>query len=116
MVDLVIEQEQHQHSHYGTGGCFSSQAAAPLPGPTPVPAAESQSQDLISQGQQAIGLIDGIYKLVEPHVLDAKNTGDETNNLKRLIGPWWKEAFEKSVIVVTSLSVSSLGQALIKTI
>lgn len=63
------------------GGCFASQAVAPVAALTTGPAADSQSQGLIHQGQQAVGLIDGIYKLVGPYVLDAKNERDETNNL-----------------------------------
>ena len=67
------------------GGCFSSpqtgpQAVAQAAQPAAAQAAPPPS-DPLSQGlgdaQQAIGLIDGIYKVVEPAVLEANNKRNE---------------------------------------
>ena len=44
--------------------------------------------------QQAVGLIDGIYQLVAPAILESKNKRNERDELKRLIGPWWDQAFQ----------------------
>jgi hypothetical protein len=38
--------------------------------------------------QQAVGLIDSIYKIVEPAIFNAIKKRDETNYMKKFIGPW----------------------------
>jgi hypothetical protein len=64
----------------------------------------STPQDPVSQtlgdAQQAVGLIDGVYKIVQPPVLAATNKIDETTSLKKFIGAWWKEAFEYGTCMV----------------
>ena len=77
-------------------GCVLSR---PQDGPQASASGASQGADPISQGlgdaQQAVGLIDGIYQLVGPAILEAKNKKNEKDSLKRLIGPWWDQAFER---------------------
>jgi hypothetical protein len=90
------------------GACFSS--------PNTGPAADSAARDPISQGldnaQQAIGLIDGIFKIVQPQVLEARNKRDETNHLKKVIGPWWKQAFEHGACMIPVLDVDDFEKYL----
>jgi hypothetical protein len=94
------------------GGCFSS----PQTGPRAVARAESPPSDPISQGlgdaQQAIGLMDGIYKFVEPAVLEANNKINERISLKKFLGPWWKEAFEYGACMVPVLDIEEFEKHL----
>ncbi|KAJ9494523.1 hypothetical protein H2202_009955 [Exophiala xenobiotica] len=92
------------------GGCFSGPQGDP-------PAANGpQAQDTVSQGladaQQAVGLIDGIYKIVEPHILAAMKRRDETKYLKKFIGPWWEQAFEHGACMVPVLDVKDFEKHL----
>ena len=79
----------------------------------------SQAADPISQGlqdaQEAVGLFDGIYKLVGPAVLDAVNKKNERDSLKRLIGPWWSQAFERGACRVPVLDIEKFESHLEKT-
>ena len=102
------------------GGCFSSpqtgpQAVAQAAQPAAAQAAPPPS-DPISQGlgdaQQAIGLIDGIYKMVEPAVLEANNKRNERSSLKKFLGPWWKEAFEYGACMVPVLDIEEFEKHL----
>ena len=102
------------------GGCFSSpqtgpQAVAQAAKPAAAQAAPPPS-DPISQGlgdaQQAIGLIDGIYKMVEPAVLEANNKRNERSSLKKFLGPWWKEAFEYGACMIPVLDIEEFEKHL----
>ena len=93
-------------------GCFSSKPEiAPI-----VPQTESEAApqvaDPVSQSlgdaQQAVGLIDGIYRLVSPAVLAAKNKKDEKDSLKRFLGPWWDQACELNTLQVPVLGKEDL--------
>ena len=79
----------------------------------------SQAVDPIGQGlqdaQDAVGLFDGIYKLVGPAVLDAVNKKNERDSLKRLIGPWWSQAFERGACRVPVLDIEMFESHLEKT-
>ena len=105
------------------GGCFSSPEAGPSAVAQNVapaaPEAAPEPSDLISQSlgdaQQAIGLIDGIYKMVEPAVLEANNKRNEKNSLKKFLGPWWKEAFAYGACMVPVLDVDEFEKHLQKT-
>lgn len=116
-------------------GCgFSSPETAPQVGPRPlqqaqaVPQADSQpapqaapttGTDPVSQAfgdaQQVVGLIDGVYKLVQPALLRALNRRDETNSLKKFLGPWWGEAFEHGLCMVPVLDIKNFEQHLQRT-
>ena len=66
-------------------GCGLSTTSNPGPDP---------ASQVLGDVQQAVGLIDGIYQLVAPAVLESKNKRNERDELKRLIGPWWDQAFQ----------------------
>jgi hypothetical protein len=102
------------------GGCFSSpqngpQAVAQAAQPAAAQAAPPPS-DPISQGlgdaQQAIGLIDGIYRIVEPTILEASHKRNEKNSLKKFLGPWWKEAFEYGACMIPVLDIEEFEKHL----
>ena len=102
------------------GGCFSSPQTGPQAVAQAVQPAAAQTapppSDPISQGlgdaQQAIGLIDGIYKMVEPAVLEANNKRNERSSLKKFLGPWWKEAFEYGACMVPVLDIEEFEKHL----
>ena len=69
----------------------------------------------LEDAQQAVGLFDGIYKFVGPAVLDAVNKRNERDSLKRLIGPWWSQAFERDACRVPVLDIEKFESHLGKT-
>ena len=105
------------------GGCFSSPQTSPQAVAQAVPPAAPQAapppSDPISQGlgdaQQAIGLIDGIYRIVEPAILEASHKRNEKNSLKKFLGPWWGEAFEYGACMIPVLDIEEFEKHLQKT-
>jgi hypothetical protein len=105
-------------------GCGLSKPQGPaqavaLSAPQAAPQAGSQHQDVFSQGlgdaQQAVGLIDGVYKLVEPAILEANHRRNERNSLKKFLGPWWNEAFEHGACMVPVLDIEDFERHLQRT-
>ena len=58
----------------------------------------SQSADSVGQVmgdvQEGVGLINGVYQLLAPAILQGMNKRNERASLKRLFGPWFDRAFE----------------------
>jgi hypothetical protein len=94
------------------GGCFSGPQGDP-PAGNGSQAEAAVSQDL-ADAQQTVGLIDGIYKMVEPHVLEAMQKRDDTKPLKKFIGAWWEQAFEHGACMVPVLDVENFEEHLKK--
>lgn len=113
------------------GNCFSSPQVSPqtathaIPQAVPqvvpqvVPPAVPLAQNPIGQdlgdAQLAVGLIDGIYKIVEPAFLEANNKRNERSSLKKFLGSWWKEAFEFGACMVPVLDIGDFEKHLQQT-
>ena len=102
-------------------GCgLSKEENLPQPGPQrgrqPAAQGPSDAADPVRHGpgdaQQAVGLIDGIYQLVDPETLQAQQKRNERDALKQKIGPWWDQAFERGACRIPVLDIDEFEKHL----